>query len=194
MVLRTIVVFSILFNVYIDDTTLNIVTFCTWRFFFFLVWFFGSQKIRRCKTGPPEWRGPPAPDYNPQCKSLWSTWMDAQTLDNHPSLRSLSPLTALLRGLCLFIFFSITPLLDDNWSHFFLERDTWQQLVARQQLVAQHFRVEQSKSSIPPSIPIFVLVCVVCFSVLFALVCVISLNAIFRSTWLQHENYCSVRF
>jgi len=90
--------------------------------------------------------------------------MDGRTDIRQPPIPSvsLSPLTALLRGLCLFIFFSITPLLDDNWSHFFLESEG---MGARQQLVAQHFRVEQSKSSIPPSIPIFVLVCVVCFRI-----------------------------
>ena len=100
---------------------------------FFLVLFLGLKNL---KSLPKTFEKPPITIYGDDPLPLTITPNHRVDMDGRTDIRpppipsvSLSPLTALLRGLCLFIFFSITPLLmttgrisfwsailDNNWS------------------------------------------------------------------------------
>ena len=106
MVLRTIVVFSILFNVYIDDTTPNIVTFCTWRFFFSLL-FLGLKNL---KSLPKTFEKPPITIYGDDPLPLTITPnhrvdMDGRTDIRQPPIPSVSLSSHSTAPRPLFIYF-----------------------------------------------------------------------------------------
>jgi hypothetical protein len=82
MVLRTIVFAVLLFDVYIDDTTLNIDTFCTWPFFFLFFILEISKDVAKNHTDDRNDHGDNALT-NSQCKPPCRHGR-TQTLNNRP--------------------------------------------------------------------------------------------------------------
>ena len=131
---------------------MDIDTFCTWTIFrvsFFpeispanfpkFLFSTGSQENQLGKLQLPDrcttvqTRDPLKETPRLHCRKSPCCYGRSQTLDDcHGCSASLFSHSTAPRPLFIY-FFLDNPSSDDNWSHFFLERDTWQQLVA------QHF-------------------------------------------------------